>query len=163
VQGRVVKNAGTWQFWRLFHACVNGAPEGEAFAPVLKSGTPDPNARIRNKLAVLSEMKRRGIWLVDSSLVALYVPQEKKASARSMDWAIQKSWRTFWRDELGSAPHAHAICIGIGVRERLGEELDGFFRGGVSLIEQPNAYLTSEKHVANLQACGRVCAARAPA
>lgn len=79
-----------------------------------------------------------------------------------MDWAIRESWRTFWRDELGRAPEAHAICIGIGVRERLGEELDGFFRGGVSLIEQPNAYLTGEKHFANLQACGRVCAERAP-
>jgi hypothetical protein len=162
VQGRVVKNAGTWQFWRLFHACLNGAPEGETFASVLKNGTPDVSARIRNKLAVLSEMKRRGIWLVDSSLVALYVPQEKKASSRSMDWAIQESWRTFWRDELVSAADVHAICIGIGVRGRLGEELDGFFRGGVSPIEQPNAYLTGEKHFANLQACGRICAERAP-
>ncbi len=45
VQGRVVKNAGTWQFWRLFHACLNGAPEGETFASVLKNGTPDVSAR----------------------------------------------------------------------------------------------------------------------
>ena len=162
VQGSVVKNVGTWQFWRLFHACLYGAPEGETFASVLKRGTPDLVARLRNKLAVLIEMKRRGIWLLDSSLVALYVPQEKKASARSMDWAIRESWRAFWRDELGSAPDAHAICIGIGVRERLGPELDGFFRGGVSLIEQPNAYLSREKHFANLQACGRICAETAP-
>ena len=162
VNGRVGKNTGTWQFWKLFYACVNGVEDGEIFSLVLKNGTPNAIERIRNKLRVLTEMKRRGIWLVDSSLLALYVPSGKKADPKSMDYAITESWTSFWHEELRRLQPNHAICVGVGVHSKLKDRLSGVFSGGVSFIEQPNARLSSAGHEANLRACGEICGRFAP-
>jgi hypothetical protein len=162
VRGKVPRNAGTWQYWRLFYACVNGVHPNETFAPVLKGETPDVGARVRNKLRVLSEMRRRGIWLVDASLLGLYVPAGKKASSQVMDHAITASWDLLWGDELRALAPRFVICIGYGVHARLEDRLRQTFGVRVGRIEQPNAMLSGARHLENLAACGRWCAEYAP-
>ncbi|HSD61455.1 MAG TPA: hypothetical protein VLC55_11440, partial [Burkholderiales bacterium] len=136
VQGKVVKNAGTWQFWRLFYSCVNPVDAQTDFSPVLKGGERDFRQRVANKLAVLREMKRRGIWLVDASVIALYTtvgqvkdsaPATKgvanKARRAAMEIAIQECWQGLWEPELGALRPRHILCIGRDVERFLGDAL----------------------------------------
>lgn len=176
VQGKVEKNAGTPQFWRLFYSCVHEVGKHTDFSPVYKGGERNLGRRIANKLAVLQEMRRRGIWLVDVSVIALYRPVGKakgadpleklpqnKAPRDVMEIATQESWRGFWQAEISALAPRHILCIGRDVQRFLGDALARQFPGRVTVIEQPNAWLKSDHHLRNLETCSRICAEFAPA
>lgn len=63
-------NPGTPHYWKIFYSCINLIQSNADFAPVLKQ-TPFQQ-RIKNKLALLRRLKEAGVWLVDTSLAALY-------------------------------------------------------------------------------------------
>ncbi len=157
VQGRVENNRGTPQFWKLFHACVHGLDGGKSAREVLKTGTQSLQRRIANKIAVLQEMKRRGIWLVDASLVGVYIPGSKKFPPNEIGKAILASWEGYWREKLAAASPAHIICIGLGVKRTLQSQLETLFPGRFSAIEQPNARLSAARHEENLRHCADIC------
>ena len=69
-------NKGTTQFWTLFAAVARGvdyvAPckTGKAFASpfaadILKGGGLPVGERLKAKVNILRDLKRRGIWLID--------------------------------------------------------------------------------------------------
>ncbi len=72
-------NRGTSGYWELFYSCVhdirpmldNDTNFDIIFQDVLKGGTPDFNSRINNKVDLLCNLKKNGIWLVDSSFVGV--------------------------------------------------------------------------------------------
>ena len=162
VDGQIDENSGTPQFWKLFSAFLHG-PDEDRFCRVLKGGTPDARARVSNKLALLSEMKRRGIWLVDASGGGLYVPAGSKTGYKDTQRAIEESWISFWHAQLRAEQPRYAICIGVGVYETLKHWLRDMFPDGVSKIEQPNARLSAEKHRQNMAMCAEACSRFAPA
>ena len=68
---KISSNPGTPQFWKILYSCLHRTPEKDGFAPILKSRTRDRNSRIANKLLLLQELKRTGVWLVDASIIGI--------------------------------------------------------------------------------------------
>ncbi len=82
-------NKGTPQFWTLLAACARGVdyvactqkPSSSPFASdLLKVGNLSVEERLRAKLAVLENLRRRGIWLIDTSIFGWYISQPQTYS-----------------------------------------------------------------------------------
>ena len=77
-------NKGTPQFWTLLAACARGVehiacaqkPSSSPFATdLLKVGQLSVEERLQAKLEVLENLRRRGIWLIDTSVFGWYISQ----------------------------------------------------------------------------------------
>ena len=139
----VQPNSGTPQFWKIFYSCVNRVGANEDFAP-LQAETPF-RRRIQNKLALLTRLKELGVWLVDTSLAALYIPGQSKPAPLLIEACLRTSWDSYVGDVVRSAGASQIVCIGKGVERSLGSRL---YRTGipVAVVPQPNARLTSDEH-----------------
>lgn len=69
------KRDGTPQFWKIFFSCNNPISSLQDFSPIL--GQTNPHQRLMNKIKLLKDLKAKGIWLVDASILALYREGEK--------------------------------------------------------------------------------------
>jgi hypothetical protein len=110
--------------------------------------------RLQNKIALLNDLRDRGIWLVDASIVAFYKNGKK---IQNMFHALQESWQSYTRDVVLSATPEHVICIGKGVAGIVGSDLNRHFPGRYTVIPQPNAHLSSEDHMSNFMTYSRIC------
>lgn len=162
VTGRVERNVGTWQYWKLFATCVAHGHPNLQLDGVFKRSESDPVRRIRNKIAVLHEMRRRGIWLVDASITALYAPGGKKPAPNLMAEAIRTSWAAHWRSQLSAAAPAHVVCVGKGVHAWLQTELRAVFGDRITVISQPNAHISRAERSKEMEALSQVCRRYAP-
>mmetsp|Transcript_26188 Transcript_26188/g.56211 ORF Transcript_26188/g.56211 Transcript_26188/m.56211 type:complete len:1361 (-) Transcript_26188:477-4559(-) len=85
-------NKGTPQFWTLFAACARGVEysattkatnsKKSSFsspfaADLLKGGGLPVEERLKAKLEVLEDLRRRGIWLLDASIFGWYMSQKQ--------------------------------------------------------------------------------------
>ena len=143
---------GTPQFWKIFYSCTNKIQNQEDFAPILRR-TPT-QARIQNKINVLLSLKENGVWLVDTSIAALYKNGKK---LKNMQEALSVSWEAYTKKVVLNANPQHIICIGKGVAREVEADLKKHFKGKYSVVEQPNAFLSSEAHMANYIHYNRVC------
>jgi hypothetical protein len=137
------QNSGTPQFWKIFYSCVNRVRTNEDFAS-LQSQVP-LRVRVRNKLALLQRLKDLGVWLVDTSLAALYLPGQPKPAPVLLEAALRTSWDAYVGPVVRAAGPSHIVCIGKGVERSLGNRL---YRDGVpvTVVPQPNARLSSAEH-----------------
>jgi hypothetical protein len=162
VSGRVEGNVGTWQYWKLLATCVaHGHPTLQVDG-VLKGFESDPVRRIHNKIAVLHEMRRRGIWLVDASITALYAPGGKKPAPALMAGAVLTSWTTHWRNQLSAAAPAHVVCVGKSVHAWIQTELRAVFSDRITVISQPNAHISRAVRGKEMEVLRHVCRRYAP-
>jgi hypothetical protein len=94
---------------------------------------------------VLSVLRKRGIWLVDASIAALYFPGQSALTPREEGLVLQTSWDAYTRAVVAAAEPEAVLCIGIGVVRALRTRLDtiGIAWAGVP---QPQAHLSAEKH-----------------
>ncbi len=146
-------NPGTWQYWELLFSCANEISCNESSAAVKKATTSN-RTRIGNKIRLLETLRERGIWLVDASIMALY-NRGKKPATDTMEQAIKISWRRYIGDIVAAAQPERIIVIGKGVvYKTLQAELRPY---QTHAIYQPNARLTSEERLENLQTCHRLC------
>ncbi|MCK0163798.1 hypothetical protein [Marinobacter sp. S6332] len=146
------KRDGTPQFWKIFYSCCNPISSPDDFRPIL--GKTAPEERLRNKIEILKQMKREGIWLIDASIVALYKDGQKMP--RMFD-ALKESWQSYTRDVVLSAKPDHVICIGKGVASVVEPDLKKHFASKYTVLAQPNAFLSSAEHFANYQTYSRIC------
>jgi len=86
-----LKSKGTPQFWKLFAACAGDEKDssGSFGSNLLKSKTDVPE-RIRNKLSILKRLRERGIWLLDTSIVAWYISQPTEYNITQSSKMIHK-------------------------------------------------------------------------
>lgn len=132
---RLVKingNPGTPQFWKIFAACVNKDFNLE-FERISVSKNPYTTQRIRNKILLLEELKKRGIWLVDASIVALY-NNTIKPSPITMEKIIETSWDQFVSKVIQEVNPKRIIVIGKGVSNILKYKLN---KTGIEYFVQP--------------------------
>jgi len=61
----VSTNRGTPQFWKIFVSCINQNYDSEG-KKILLSQTPEFLKRIHNKISVLEQLKKKGVWLVEA-------------------------------------------------------------------------------------------------
>lgn len=146
------KRDGTPQFWKIFFSCNNPISSLQDFSPIL--GQTNPRQRLMNKIKLLKDLKAKGIWLVDASIVALYREGEKMPN---MFQALEVSWRSYTREVVTTANPEHVICIGKGVASVVESDLKRHFHNKYSVIAQPNAFLSSEEHMENFKKYSKIC------
>ena len=138
------KNSGTRQFWEVFYSCVNQVTCNEDFSAVHKTRTRDLCQRIQNKFQLLQELQQKGIWLVDGSLAALYMPGRDKLGPEIMQQALQVSWDSYVGEQVVQAKPEQIICIGTGVQRSLESRLQKAFLSPIPIttVKQPNARMS---------------------
>ena len=117
----VQANRGTPHFWKIFVSCLNQNFDSEA-EKILLSKTPSFCDRIRNKISVLDQLKEKGIWLVDASIVALY-NDARKPDPGIMESIIKISWDNYVSRLVQTSNPEKIIVIGKGVHNIVEEEL----------------------------------------
>ncbi|OFW34086.1 MAG: hypothetical protein A3J28_15945 [Acidobacteria bacterium RIFCSPLOWO2_12_FULL_60_22] len=136
-------NAGTPPFWKIFFSCANAIATNSDFAPILK--TKSPAQEIANKLVLLRRLRELGVWLLDTSLAALYLPGRPKMGPAALETCLQIGWDHHVRHVVEAAAPSHIVCIGKGVARALRKRLsDVGVR--VTVVPQPNARLASADH-----------------
>jgi len=121
VNGKPIRrNAGTWQFWDIFGRLAGTGRQPRGGSKVWKD-------RLEWKIKTLVRLRKRGIWLVDSSFHALYSP----GGVRGYETVKRELHRVWWSEYgkwLIEACKPQGIwTIGRGVHEvllRLGVPLD---------------------------------------
>ncbi len=114
-------NRGTPQFWKIFVSCLNQDFDSKK-KKILISQTPEFCQRIRNKISVLEQLREKGIWLLDASIVALY-NDTRKPEPGMMEKIIRISWRHYISKIIQDANPEKIIVIGKGVHKILQGEL----------------------------------------
>jgi len=117
---KISSNPGTPQFWKILYSCLHRASEKEAFAPILKSLTRDRDRRIANKILLLEQLKRAGVWLVDASIIGI---NGRDPNLKSR--VVEASWDAYTGpliERLGPRPR-NIIVIGYGVAKILQNRL----------------------------------------
>ena len=153
---KALGNRGTPQFWKIFKSCLDQVSGNEDFSPVQVSLTKKLPTRIANKLDLLKRLKAQGIWLVDASIAALYIPGKDKPSAKSIETALHASWDGYIGSILEDAKPKAVLCIGFGVAQRMHERIDKL---GIpwGAVPQPNARLSSSEHLDIYKTYHAVC------
>ena len=153
----LVQNSGTPQYWGLFWACLNDPKIPETYhAGPLKKSHGNLQERIKSKIALLSELKARGIWLLDASLIALYGHQ-KKPRQKAIRSAIEASWNLHVKETILNARPAAVVIIGRTVFNILSEHLLRLKLEELTWIYQPGAFTTSERKVQDRMTLYRIC------
>lgn len=148
------KRDGTPQFWKIFYSCYNNIEGNDDFKSILSQT--DYAHRIQNKIRLLENLKKAGIWLVDTSIVALY-DGGKKPSHRVMSSAIHTSWNGYTKNIVTESDPDHVIIIGKGVANVIENDLNELVGNRYSTIPQPNAHLSAEEHLNNFKTYYQIC------
>jgi hypothetical protein len=144
---------GTPDYWEIFYSCDNHIINKSDFRPIL-SATPHKQ-RLANKIALLQSLQKKGIWLVDSSIVALY-DKGRKYKDRITSKIIRKSWDCYTRGVVERAKPEHIVCVGKGVFKVLENDINELVGNNYTVIEQPS-HLSSEKRIENLKRLSEIC------
>lgn len=146
-------NDGTPQYWKLFYSCIHRIVGDDDFHSVL-SVTPYPE-RLNNKIELLKTMKRKGIWLVDASIVALY-GNGRLYDETTDEQIIRTSWACYVGEVVRFAKPEHIICIGKGVARVLENGIRKTVNS-YTVMAQPNARLQAAAHMALFKLYGNIC------
>ncbi len=125
----VQRNAGTRQFWDLFGKLTLRGKQPRKSTGVSLSD------RLAWKVATLQEMQAKGVWVIDASIHAMYLPGGKRVSNQ-----IKSTLHRFWWEDYGAGlwsrfPEAKVWIIGKTVADEL-QKLKIDFQGW---IYQPGA------------------------
>jgi len=148
---------GTPQFWKIFYSCCNYVSNHDDFRPILKKT--QFTERISNKVELLKKLKKRGIWLVDASIVALY---DKSNKPSQLGRIIRKSWDGWVRRVVEETHPDYLICVGSGVNNILQNDLNALLGSRHCTIPQPQARIPSREQIRNFQKYYYVCQQYAP-
>lgn len=119
---RKVDKNKKWQFWKIFSSCVAENERNLGFHKILKSkkkGTPNLEQRLANKVNIARKMQKRGIWLVDASIVGVNKLDRKKTKNE----IFRICWRNHVSSVISKSRPKHIIVIGKGVGNVLHSEL----------------------------------------
>jgi hypothetical protein len=149
------KNTGTPQYWKIFSSCVAEDERDLGFHRILKTETPYVFERLRNKVEVLHEMKERGIWLLDASIVGLYGSGTKDQETNEK--IIETCWHHHIARVIQQSKPKHIIVIGSGVGSILHPKLSRLSIP-FTVVPQPQARGNSEWQLENYKKYQRICA-----
>lgn len=155
------RNTGTPQYWKIFSSCTAESDSDLGFHRVLKTKTRNITERLLNKLEILYEMKNRGIWLVDSSIVGLYNPSKGRKDKRAGRKVIDICWRNHLKEVIKEAEPRLVIIIGKWVENILSKRLN-FMKVQNITIPQPQARGSSEWQLKNYKKYQNLCSRYAP-
>jgi len=143
---------GTPQFWKIFYSCANNVDNLHDFSPML-SKTPFEQ-RLQNKISLLTDLKRMGVWLLDTSIAALYHGGKKPAK---LSEALECSWKSYTLNVVRTSKPKHVICVGKEVGRIASGDLRRDMPNSFTVLPQPNARLSTERHMDAFRTYYRVC------
>jgi|WetSurMetagenome_2_1015567.scaffolds.fasta_scaffold199712_1 hypothetical protein len=145
------KNPGTWQYWKLFCTCASKGTEINC-DPVLKGTTLSFISRINNKISVLEELRKKGVWLVDSSIVGINKIEDDKERKE----IIALSWKNHVRHLVENSNPKFIVCIGKNVYSVVEKDIKSM-NIQFDYIHQPQAHLTSREIRLEHQKLHKIC------
>jgi hypothetical protein len=116
----------TSQFWKIFSSCVAKNDIDLGFQRIL-TGKTQLHQRLGNKVGILQEMKSRGIWLVDASIVGIYGAVKNQKVKETI---ITTCWDAYIKNVILESHPKHIIVIGKGV--------EGILKGRLELLKAPS-------------------------
>jgi hypothetical protein len=122
----IEKNSGTWQYWEIFSSCVAKNYRNLGFQNILKGKT-SLLQRLRNKVNVLQEMKRRGIWLLDASIVGI---AGTVTDFKIKEKIISTCWDAYLQKVIIDSKPKHIIVIGKG-----NHSVEGILKWRIELLK----------------------------
>ena len=143
-------NNGTPQFWKIFVSCLYQNDSERKKVLVSQTGFLQ---RLRDKISVLEQLKEKGIWLVDASIVALY---PKKPAPKIMKEITRISWKSYVSKVIQDANPEKIIVIGKGVHRILERELRQT-NIPIHVQPQPQAHMTAEEIVETYKNYYKLC------
>jgi hypothetical protein len=147
-----MRDVGTPQFWKLFYSCNNRISSINDFRPILARTS--YKKRIHNKIRLLNDLKTKGVWLVDASIVGLLRDGKKLNEIYS---TIETSWQFYTRDVIKVVKPEYVICVGRGVARIVENDLKRFMGMNYTVIPQPNAYLSSDELMELYRSVSEIC------
>ena len=149
------RNRSKWQFWRLLWSCEND-PSRENF-DLTRRATPDFDERLRKKILLLRTLQRRGIWLLDASIIGINSLEPPiKREATTVSWQGYVGPRVQALDP----PPRHLVVIGKTVAETIfrSKSGEGTWSGiPYEVVNQPEGDRTREGQQRTLRRIFRIC------
>lgn len=147
----------TSQFWKIFSSCVAKNDADLGFQGIL-TGKTQLHQRLRNKVSILQEMRRRGIWLVDASIVGIYGAVKKQKVKETI---ITTCWDAYIKNVIFESYPKHIIVIGKGVEGILKRRLESLKASSgttYSVLPQPQGNRgTSKEQFETYREYQRIC------
>lgn len=130
------RNSGTPQFWKLFSETVTG--------DFGVTNNPDRADKRAQKIALLHEMQKKGVWLMDCSITGVYVPNGQAPSSKEYSRILKTSFDTYCLPIIETEKPQRIIVIG----KRVYNLLKADYSSSLNLdwVYQPNAIVTKEKN-----------------
>jgi hypothetical protein len=150
------RNTGTPQYWKVFYSCLHPITQNSDFGEIQRSRTPETAKRLCNKIQLLKDLRTSGIWLLDASVAALYLPGAPKPSPQTIQKAIEISWDTYIGQLIEESDPEVIICIGCGVKDVLESRLKSY-KFSWDFLPQPNARLSASEHMENFRRYYEIC------
>jgi hypothetical protein len=164
-------NRGTPDYWKIFASSIAKGDSDLGFNRILKEDNPY-FPRLRNKVNILQEMKRRGIWLLDASLVGIYKAIDAihdNVLTNKQRFEIKKTifticWDNHLRDIIAEEKPKHVIVIGKGyysvegiLEDRL-RQIKSILKVNYTVLPQPQGVrLPSEGQMEVYRQYQRIC------
>jgi len=145
---------GTPQFWKLLYAANQNNGFNDDYSPVLKSKNPTTENRIKSKADLLLSLKKKGIWLVDTSIVALY--PKSNYTAKEIGEVLSLSWECYVRKRVLDLKPSRILCIGKGIEGIVRKDMASMGEN-FKAINQPNARITTKERTKDLKTCISFC------
>lgn len=151
----IKNNRGTTHYWKIFSSCVAENENDLGFHKVLKTRASFMQ-RIRNKVNILQNMRKKGIWLVDASIVGIYRSGIK--NPKTIKRIIEICWENHLAKMIKESQPRHIIVIGKRVQNILGSELQKL-DFPITVVRQPQGdRRNSHKQLEKYRKCQRICA-----
>lgn len=166
IKDKLAKNRGTPQFWKIFVACTS-EDNNFKFGEIKKTETKDLQKRIENKIKILEKLRKKGIWLLDASIVALY-NGKGKPTPKTMKNIIKRCWNEYISKVIIEEEPECIIIIGEGVGVRLKDYItkntpkEGYIKVNdlkipCEIIPQPQGIRTKEKIKSTFEEYQKLC------
>lgn len=126
-------NKGTYQYWSQLFGALAGT-----------GSQPKAEHRIPWKIKTLTEMYRKGIWLLDASVHAIYRRHNTAIMGNDKNLLHQQWWDGYGKFILFQGNNAQIWVIGKGVYNALTNCSTEFAHLANGWVYQPNARITNE-------------------
>ena len=145
------RNPGTKDYWKIFYSCLNNVTSHDDCSAVLKTKTKSFSKRIMNKVDLLKQMKREGVWLVDASIIG--IDGEFKPGSDGYGAVIETCWDHYIGQMIAKTNPSHVLIIGSMVRSVLLSKIRSLVGNRHTEIPQPAAFLTAKQRIDMLNKC----------